>query len=103
MHRELIDKIIAEGDHEDMECLKHILVDLIDELSYTDRDKYKKVEYKLYKKAHKKGMALSIPFKSYLFPRVEYYSAAASSAFLASSNALRTISLIISLVSVLSG
>ena len=52
MHRELIDKIIDEGSKEDMECLKHILVDLIDELTYSDREKYKKIEYKLYKKVH---------------------------------------------------
>lgn len=52
MHRELIDKLIAEGTSEDMECLRHILINLIDELSYTDRDKYKKIEYKLYKKVY---------------------------------------------------
>ena len=52
MHRELIDKIIKEGNEEDMECLRYILIDLIDDLKYNDYDKYKKVEYKLYKRVY---------------------------------------------------
>lgn len=49
MHIELIDKIINEGDHEAMQCLRWMLIDLIDDLKYTDHDRYKKLEYKLYK------------------------------------------------------
>lgn len=52
MHRELIDEIIKNGSNEDMECLRKILIELIDELKYTDHDKYKKIEYKLYKRVY---------------------------------------------------
>lgn len=52
MHRKLIDKIIAEGSNEDMECLKEILIDLIDKLKYSDYDKYKRIELKLYRKVY---------------------------------------------------
>lgn len=52
MHRELIDKIIRDGDNEDMECLRKILVSLIDDLKYTDYDRYKKIEMKLYKRVY---------------------------------------------------
>ena len=52
MHIELIDKIIKNGSNEDMECLRKILIDLISDLKYTDYDKYKKIELKLYKRVY---------------------------------------------------
>lgn len=52
MHIELIDKIIRDGSDEDMECLRKILIDLISDLKYTDYDRYKKIELKLYKRVY---------------------------------------------------
>ena len=52
MHIELIDKIIQNGNDEDMECLRKILISLMDDLKYTDYDKYKKIELKLYKRVY---------------------------------------------------
>lgn len=52
MHIELIDKIIQNGNDEDMECLRKILIELISDLKYTDYDKYKKIELKLYKRVY---------------------------------------------------
>lgn len=52
MHIELIDRIIKNGSDEDMECLRKILIDLISDLKYTDYDKYKKIELKLYKRVY---------------------------------------------------
>ena len=52
MHVELIDKIIRDGSDEDMECLRKILIDLISDLKYTDNDKYKKIELKLYRRVY---------------------------------------------------
>ena len=52
MHIELIDKIIKNGSDEDMECLRKILIELISDLKYTDYDKYKKIELKLYKRVY---------------------------------------------------
>lgn len=52
MHIKLIDKIIRDGSEEDMECLRKILIDLISNLEYTDYDKYKKIELKLYKRVY---------------------------------------------------
>lgn len=52
MHIELIDKIIRDGSDEDMECLRKILIELISDLKYTDYDKYKKIELKLYKRVY---------------------------------------------------
>lgn len=52
MHIELIDKIIQNGNDEDMECLRKILISLMDDLKYTDYEKYKKIELKLYKRVY---------------------------------------------------
>lgn len=52
MHIELIDKIIQNSNDEDMECLRKILISLMDDLKYTDYDKYKKIELKLYKRVY---------------------------------------------------
>lgn len=49
MHRVLIPKIIEEGKPEDMECLKHIMIESIDKLKHIDHDMYKRIEHKLYK------------------------------------------------------
>lgn len=48
MHKKLIDEIIKKGDAESMECLKRILIKLIDDIKVYDYDEYKAVEYKLY-------------------------------------------------------
>lgn len=49
MHKVLIPKIIDNGNHEDMVCLEHIMIDMIDTLKVTDYKKYKHIEHKLHK------------------------------------------------------
>lgn len=52
MHRILIPKIIEEAKPENMECLEHVMIDMIDYLKVVDHDMYKHVEHKLYKMAY---------------------------------------------------
>ena len=49
MHKVLIPKIIENGKHEDMKCLEHIMIEMIDRLKLIDYEMYKHVEHKLYK------------------------------------------------------
>ena len=49
MHTKLIDKIINDGTTKDMEHLKDIFIEVIDDLKHKDYDEYKEVEHRLYK------------------------------------------------------
>lgn len=48
MHRKLVDELIKKGDIESIDCLKRVLIKLIDDVKVYDYDEYKEVEYKLY-------------------------------------------------------
>ena len=48
MHKKLIPMIIHHGKTEDMECLEHIMDEMIDDLKHTDHNKYLAIEYKLH-------------------------------------------------------
>ena len=52
MYRILIPKIVETGSADDMTCLEHIMVEMIDRLKAIDHDMYKHVEHKLYKMVH---------------------------------------------------
>ena len=52
MHEELIDYIVKNGTPKSMECLRKVMVGMLDDLSVTDESKYKMYEYKLYKAAY---------------------------------------------------
>lgn len=49
MHKVLIPKIVENGKPEDMKCLEHIMIEMVDRLKLVDHDMYKRVEHKLYK------------------------------------------------------
>lgn len=44
----LIKKIIEKGSSADMECLKDVMIEMLDDIKMYDKDEYKKIEYKLY-------------------------------------------------------
>lgn len=52
MHEELIDYIVENGTPKSMECLRKVMVNMLDDMSAMDESKYKMYEYKLYKAAH---------------------------------------------------
>lgn len=49
MHRTLIPKIFEECKPENMACIQHTMIDMIDWLKLMDHASYKRVENKLYK------------------------------------------------------
>lgn len=49
MHKKLIKDIVAKKDTETMYELECFVIDLIDEIKAKDRQRYKELEYKLYK------------------------------------------------------
>lgn len=52
MHEEMIDYIVKNGTAKSMECLRKVMVEMLDDLSVMDESKYKMYEYKLYKAAY---------------------------------------------------
>lgn len=53
MHiKKMVEHIVEQGEHEEMECLSEILIDLIYDLKHTDKTYYHELEYKLHKMAY---------------------------------------------------
>lgn len=52
MHRKLINDIVEKGKTADMEALKDIMVEMLDDIKAYDHDEYKKIEYKMYCMIH---------------------------------------------------
>ena len=50
--KEYIEKIVANGKQEDMDCLSDIMIDLLYHLKETDHDEYKKYKTKIVGMAH---------------------------------------------------
>ena len=48
MHREIIHDIIKHGSDEQMEALKDVLIDIIDDVKKEDIQAYKAIEIRLY-------------------------------------------------------
>ena len=63
MHKVLISKIIEEGKSEDMRCLEHVMVEMIDKIKHIDHDMYKKVEHKLYKLVYGEHLSKELAHK----------------------------------------
>lgn len=63
MHRILIPKIFEECKPENMECIQHTMIDMIDCLKLIDHDMYERVEHKLYKMVHGEHLSKELAHK----------------------------------------
>ena len=63
MHSVLIPKIVENGKQEDMVCLEHLMIEMVDKLKLLDHDMYKKVEYKLYKLVYGEHLSKELAHK----------------------------------------
>ena len=63
MHKILIPKIIESGKPEDMECLEHIVLEMVDRLKLIDHDMYKHIEHKLYKMVYGNHLSKELAHK----------------------------------------
>lgn len=63
MHKTLIPKIFEENKPENMECIQHVFIDLIDCLKFLDHDKYEHVEHKLYKMVYGEHLNKDLAYK----------------------------------------
>ena len=63
MHRTLIPKIIEEAKPENMACLEHVMIDMVDCLKIVDHDMYKHVEHKLYRMVYGNHLSAELAHK----------------------------------------
>lgn len=63
MHKVLIPKIFEEAKPENMECIEHVMIDMIDCLKIMDHDMYERVEYKLYKMVYGEHLSKELACK----------------------------------------